>query len=105
MSTINDTRYDDAACAVVVLDSSPIFGEALTQSLPTAGLRTVHGDIAQPLSCPPADVVILDGDQPTVAVAVAGSLRRLGRDPRILLLVNRSTGTPKRTAADVGAQG
>lgn len=107
MSSVRNAiaRSDTSGCDVLVLDNSPIFAEALTQSLAFAGVRTAHGDIARPHDCPLADVVILDADRPIIAIAAARSLRRLGHDPRIVLLVRKASGSPKRIVSDIGAQG
>jgi DNA-binding NarL/FixJ family response regulator len=94
-----------SGCTVLVLDSSPVFAEALAQSLTTSGVDTAYADIAGPLDAPAAGVVILDGDSPSAAIAAAGSLRRLGLEPRIVLLVKKANGAQKRLLADVGAHG
>jgi DNA-binding NarL/FixJ family response regulator len=94
-----------AGCTVLVLDSSPVFAEALAQSLTSSGVDSKYAEITDALDAPPAGVVILDGDRPTAAITAAGSLRRLGLEPRIVLLVKRGGGAQKRLLADVGAHG
>jgi DNA-binding NarL/FixJ family response regulator len=90
---------------VLVLDSSPIFAEALAQSLTTSGVHSSYADITGPLSSPAAGVVILDADRPALAIAAAGSLRRFGHDPRIVLLVSKTSASAKRMVTDIGAHG
>lgn len=92
-------------CTVLVLDRSPIFAEALAHSLESTGVHAAYAGIADLLEAPAASVVILDADSPTAAVAAAGSLRRLGRDPSIVLLVEKATSAHKRLMTDLGAQG
>jgi two-component system, NarL family, response regulator DesR len=93
------------ACTVLVLDSSPVFAEALAQSLTSSGVDSGFADITEAFAAPPAGVVILDGDRPTAAITAAGSLRRLGLDPRIVLLVKKGNGAQKRLLEDLGAHG
>jgi DNA-binding NarL/FixJ family response regulator len=94
-----------AGCTVLVLDSSPVFAEALAQSLTTSGVDSTYAEITEHVDVTSAGVVILDGDRPTAAIAAAGSMRRRGFEPRIVLLVKKSGGAQKRLLADIGAQG
>jgi len=92
-------------CTVLVLDSSPVFAEALAQSLTNSGVESMYAEITEAIEAPPAGVVILDGDRPTAAITAVGSLRRLGLKPRIVLLVKKGSGAQKRLLEDVGAHG
>lgn len=105
MSSVGGSAAAVPGCTVLVLDSSPVFAEALAQSLTSSGVNSIYAEITDALAAPAAGVVILDGDRPTAAITAAGSLRRLGLDPRIVLLVKKGSGAQKRLLADVGAHG
>lgn len=95
--------------AVLVVDSSPVFAEALTQLLRNRGVAAVHASFAQARSAASAlqpMLVLLDGDQPWRQVlACAADIATASPATRLLLLVASSGWGSEPLAREAGALG
>lgn len=107
--------YDSASAraggttTVLVVDSSPVFAEALTQLLQNRGLHAAEASFAQAGSAASAlqpMLMLLDGDEPWRQVlACAAGVSTASPDTRVLLLVSSSGKWCEALAREAGALG
>lgn len=91
---------------VLVVDSSPLFAEALARSLKHAGVAARAASTGELGDCSAVAVVLLDGDGAPRATAQAAAAVRLAAPGATLLLLLKATHpNPERAVKAAGASG